>query len=131
MLRSRPDTAKASSYFDYFSNYCHPDYPVGHVILLASLAQITLLAGLSNLLPLRVVSRTGTKPAQSWRILLPRLLGWTFPIRVGAVAALLAPLGLALALQLAIAPRRVTICGILFPRRIACIACSSSPSRSC
>ncbi len=28
--------------------------------------------------------------------LLPQLLGWAFPIRVGAVAALLAPLGLAL-----------------------------------
>ena len=33
--------------------------------------------------------------------------------------------------QLAIAQRRVTIWNTPFPRRIACIACSSSPSRSC
>jgi hypothetical protein len=174
LLRSRGDAARARTVSDYY----HPDYPVGHVILLASLAQITLLAGLCILLPLRAVSRKGAKPAQSWRIflyfaalgmgfmfieivlmqklvlflghptyaitvvlatllafaglgslaasavreispralrvllgvivalvlgcvgaidhLLPQLLGWAFPIRVAAAAALLAPLGLAL-----------------------------------
>ena len=174
LFRSRGDAARARTVSDYY----HPDYPVGHVILLASLAQITLLAGLCILLPLRAVSRTGTRPAQSWRIflyfaalgtgfmfieivlmqklvlflghptyaitvvlttllafaglgslaaaairevspralrvllgaivalllgcigaidhLLPQLLGWALPVRVGAVAALLAPLGLAL-----------------------------------
>ena len=66
LLRSRRDAERAHTVSDYY----HPDYPVGHVILLASLAQITLLAGLCILLPLRVVSRTGTKPAQSWRIFL-------------------------------------------------------------
>jgi hypothetical protein len=66
LLRGRRDTAKARTASDYY----HPDYPVGHVILLASLAQITLFAGLCILLPLRAVSRTGARPAQSWRIFL-------------------------------------------------------------
>lgn len=37
----------------------HLDYPVGHAVLLASLAQITLLAGLLILLPLRRLARRG------------------------------------------------------------------------
>jgi hypothetical protein len=37
----------------------HPDYPVGHLVLLASLLQITALAALLILLPLRRLARRG------------------------------------------------------------------------
>jgi hypothetical protein len=66
LLRGKGDTARARTVSDYY----HPDYPVGHVILLASLLQITLLAALCILLPLRAVSRSGTKQGRSWRIFL-------------------------------------------------------------
>ena len=45
----------------------HTDYPVGHLILLASVVQIVLLAGALIFLPLRKLSRVGVKTEGLWR----------------------------------------------------------------
>ncbi len=45
----------------------HTDYPVGHLILLASVVQIVLLAGALIFLPLRKLSRVGVKTDGLWR----------------------------------------------------------------
>ncbi|MBW2419374.1 MAG: hypothetical protein JRH19_12560 [Deltaproteobacteria bacterium] len=45
-----------------------PDYPVGHVVLLGSLAQISLLAAVLILLPLRLLGRSRIATPQRWRV---------------------------------------------------------------
>ena len=45
----------------------HTDFPVGHLILLASVVQIVLLAGLLIFLPLRKLSRQGMRTDGLWR----------------------------------------------------------------
>jgi hypothetical protein len=47
----------------------HPDTPVGHMVLLGSLAQITAAAALMILLPLRRLRRRGVATAGRWRVL--------------------------------------------------------------
>ncbi len=47
----------------------HPDTPVGHMILLGSLAQITAAAALLILLPLRLLRRRGVVSAGRWQVL--------------------------------------------------------------
>jgi len=47
----------------------HADYPVGHMVLLSSLVQITALAALLVLLPLRWLARSGVAPDGRWRLL--------------------------------------------------------------
>jgi len=39
----------------------HPDFPVGHMVLLASLAQVALFAGIAILWPLRALDRRGLR----------------------------------------------------------------------
>jgi hypothetical protein len=46
----------------------NPDYPIGHGVLLASLVQITLLAALLILVPLRRLSRQGVSTTGRWRV---------------------------------------------------------------
>lgn len=48
----------------------HPDYPVGHLVLLASLVQITALAALLILLPLRRLARRGVATPGAGRVFL-------------------------------------------------------------
>jgi len=45
----------------------HPDFPVGHMVLLASLAQIALLALVLIFLPLRKLAREGLRAPGTWR----------------------------------------------------------------
>jgi hypothetical protein len=45
----------------------HTDFPVGHMVLLASMLQITLLAALLILLPLRKLVRGGLRTPGAWR----------------------------------------------------------------
>ncbi len=45
----------------------HTDYPVGHMVLLASMLQIVLLAGLLIFLPLRKLARDGLRTKGVWR----------------------------------------------------------------
>lgn len=47
----------------------HPDFPVGHMVLLASLVQIAIVATLLILVPLRALGRRGHQPPDRWRIL--------------------------------------------------------------
>ena len=47
----------------------HPDTPVGHMILLGSLAQITAAAVLLILLPLRLLRRRGVATPGRWQVL--------------------------------------------------------------
>lgn len=47
----------------------HPDFPVGHMVLLASLVQIALVATLLIFVPLRALDRRGLRLPDRWRIL--------------------------------------------------------------
>lgn len=45
----------------------HPDFPVGHMVLIASLVQIAILALVLIFLPLRALDRRGLKAEGTWR----------------------------------------------------------------
>jgi hypothetical protein len=45
----------------------HPDFPVGHMVLLASMVQIVLLAAVLIFLPLRGLARDGLQATGTWR----------------------------------------------------------------
>ena len=66
LLGNAPVSEGKPSHLEPYS----PDYPVGHMVLLSSLFQITVFAALLILLPLRVLSRGGIETPDTWRIFL-------------------------------------------------------------
>jgi hypothetical protein len=78
-----PSTDDAPFFFNYYKyggllrrsapdpgqDIYHPDYPVGHLVLLLSLLQITLLAAVLIFLPLRSLARAQVEIGGRWRVL--------------------------------------------------------------
>ena len=75
-----PATDDAPFFFNYYrygglfkratsaDNLYWPDYPVGHLVLIASLVQISLLAAALILLPLRALARDRIAAPNAWRV---------------------------------------------------------------